>query len=442
MSDATGRGDKVERPPPTEPINPYAAPDFHATAVAPSRSDSGEEDASTAGESRAVTVHVSDDDVVDFLAHHMRRRMKLGPTVRLALPTAAAVALVDFLAWRSGRFTTGLGVLSAAWMLSVLWMGPWLWRRQLRRLARRGGPRPELTVEIGPRGLVAHAAGKAASRRSWSSVTRIDATERHFFFYESHPDADIVSVQILPRREFEGPEAAEAFLHAARRWRDEAGSQAGSGSAPDEPGPQPDQRLSVTFELTEADRRSIRRMRRVAFRREASTLAVWTAVELVLIVFLGLRIRGHLNGPGGWDQAGELAWIDLGFLVLLVGLLLPALGFWLGRVFRRPVGEVEGPIRVAITPEGFTMTELATGREMVQSWSTVRSVAEDDRYLSFGHQLIDARRGIVLQYLIPRRAFADPDEAGTFLAAARRWHAEAHEPLAGDAPGLRERSFG
>ncbi len=374
----------------------------------------------------AVSVHLSDDDVADFLAYHHGRRSRLGPMVRVSLPIVAVVVIIDLALWRSGRFDVATFTFSLVWLLTALSLFPWLWRRQLRKLARRGGPRGEHAIEIGPGGLVGLAQGKPAVRRSWAVVTRIVSTEKHLFFYVSDPDAEIVSVEIVPYREFATPEDAATFLNAARRWKESASRSAPVPFAEDA-GPAivpASESLSVTFEANEADRRHAARSRRRALNREHRLVALWTLLSFFWTAWLGYHLSQAADHPLGLvrdDTIPELALFGFMLCITLSGLWTS-----IRHYLRRRVVESRGPITLAISPEGYTLRDANGSRHLSQSWAAVPGVGSDERYLILAYQVLDPRRGMTLNHLIPRRAFPTPEAAESFLASARRWHAVAH----------------
>lgn len=421
----SSKADRPDGDAPRAPFNPYAPPEsLSAPPVRPKPADPGPP--AEPERPLAVSVNVSDDDVADFLAYHHGRRSRLGPVVRMSLPMLAVVLIVDLTLWRTGRFTILTVVLSAFWLAIAIALFPWLWRRQLRQLARRGGPRHEHSIEIGPGGLVGLAQGKPAVRRSWSVVSQIATTDKHLFFYVSDPDAEIVSVEIVPRREFATPEAADAFLAAACHWKQAApitppaeGPQStGIGTRPTE------DRLTVAFEPTIEDRRYAARARRRVLRREYRLMAFWTLLSLFWTILLGYRLYQASDHPLGLFRDDTLADLALfGFMLLIT---LSGIGATIKHLLRRRVPLSRGPITISISPEGYTLLEADGSPRLSQSWAAVPGVGSDDRYLILAYQILDPRRGLTLNHFIPRRAFPASEAADAFLAAARCWHASAH----------------
>lgn len=401
-------------------FNPYAAPE--SATVSTGRAKPAGTVADVPDGPIAVTVNVSDEDVADFLAYHHGRRSRLGPVVRMSLPILLVIGLVDLALWQSGRFTVATLVFNAVWLLTALALFPWLWRRQLRKVAGRGGPRNEHTVEIGPSGLVGLAMGKPAVRRSWAVVSQIVEAREHFFFYVSDPEAEIVSVEIVPRREFATPEDAERFLAAARSWKDAA-----SLAPEDVVGQEADsdaERLVVTFERDDQDRLYASRSRRRVLRRDYARAAVWGLISLIWTVFLGIRLFGKTAPPRGLFQE---EWVPgLVLFVIMLSATLWMLGAFLRLLFRRRVPATKGQVTVAISPEGYMIREADGSRTVSQTWTAVPGVGSDRDYLIIAYQVFDPRRGLTLNHPIPRRAFATPEAAEAFLNAARSWHAAAH----------------
>lgn len=404
--------------PPARPeFNPYAPP------RPPTRPASEPAPPADAAGTLSVSVHVSDADVAEFLASHHARRSRLGPMARIALPLVIVIAVIDLALWNAGRFTVFTAISNVVWLAIALVLFPWLWRRALRKMASRGGPRGEHTLEIGPGGLATFAQGRPAVRRSWSTVPRIAATPNQILFYVSDPDAEVVSVEIVPRREFATPEAADAFLDAARRWRDravEAGGSAAADPVADPAGPC----LSVTFEPDEADRLEADRNRRRALRREHRGALVWFGVGLIWLTFLGVRLAQRAGEPGGLLRDESLP--DMALFGMMLGISVSAFVAWVRQAARRRRREPSGPVTLTITPEGYTICESVGGRVLSQAWAATPGVGSRDGYLVIAHQVLDPRRGLALHHLIPRRAFADDPAADAFLDAARRWHAQAH----------------
>jgi hypothetical protein len=401
-------------------FNPYAEPEALGGGVELTPED---EAAAAAGGAIAVTFRNTDEDIAAFLAHQLARQQgRLGMTVGALMPSFLAWVAVNALFYASGRYNLVVGILMGGGGVVVLALGPWLVRRLVGRMARKEAgkkaARSEMTVEISPEGVVTRIPGQpgAAARSSWPTVTAIEETGDHIFLKESKSGGDLVTARVIPRRAFATPEAAEVFVRAARRWKAAAREDATAAVAPD-----PDA-LSVTFTLDDEDRRRRRALRGKALRRQQWKLTWIVGVPLAGTLYCGYQVAWLLRLPSflRWPRLP----IYVAFLVPSVYLLVGALRLsWKLLVRWSKAGE-DGPTTVEIAPAGFVVRQ-GGGKEEARAWEATPFVGGDDHDLKLGSQVIDARRGVILMHLIPRRAFATPERAEEFLARAMAWHADA-----------------
>ena len=409
-------------------FNPYAEPEAIGE-VAPTAED---EAAAAAGEIE-VAFRNTDEDVAAFLQHQVARPGRLGPTVRVAIPSLLTWAALNAVFLASGRYGVGLGIFMVAWLAVMLAIGPWLLRWQVRRLARRQAgksrSRPEMTVAISPEGIVTRVRGQAGAtaRDSWPAITAIEVTKDHIFLKESKSGGEFVTARVIPRSAFATPEAAEVFLRAARRWKAEAAPVPTTGAE----GARDPEVISITFTLSHDDRRRMRALRRKAARRQRWAVLGLVGLPLAGTVYCGAQVAWllRLPAPFRWPR-----------LPIYVALLVPSayllvIGLRLAWVVLFRFGRVrdEGPTTIEIAPEGYVVRK-GRGQEEARAWEATPLVGGDERFLKLGSDVIDRRRGVVLMHLIPRSAFATPEQAESFRARAERWHAAALARLRADPP--------
>ena len=102
---------------------------------------------------------------------------------------------------------------------------------------------------------------------------------------------------------------------------------------------------------------------------------------------------------------------------LLVLLIFPVIMVLrMGRIASRGAGR-GGEHIVSIIPEGIReKTDLGEG---TRSWRTIKTITQDQYNLYFIADTMDANA--VMAVVIPRRAFAAPQDAETFLEQARQY---------------------
>jgi uncharacterized protein (DUF58 family) len=112
----------------------------------------------------------------------------------------------------------------------------------------------------------------------------------------------------------------------------------------------------------------------------------------------------------------ELSFSLIGLCPLLILLLLPVLLMLRMRRIAAPRAARGGEHVVSITPEGIReKTDLGEG---TRSWRTIKTITQDTYNLYLVTDTMDA--SAVMAVVIPRRAFAAPQDAETFLEEARQ----------------------
>lgn len=415
-------------PDPATGFNPYAAPEALGRPIEPGPEDAGR---------LAVTFCASGEEIAEFLRIHAASRHRLMRGIALAAPAFTVLAIYGlmllavstsfayryrFLNFYLNRWRFGL--LALVWAGVIEAAGLWANRRMMRGLARKQESSAERTVELSPAGVTVKVGDRTLARRSRASVPKVAHTDRLILLYDTRPDAENASAQVIPRRAFPTPEAALAFLRSAERWAREpqaAGEVAASG-----PGPGPDVpgTLTVAFAFTAEERRRLVALGRHARRHESRGVMIRAAIHVGFAAFCAARLVRELHRPGiRWQ------WVAVYVSVLLPILLsLPLLARLLWRALARGrlASDAGAITSVTISPEGYVIREPG-GKEVARSWVSVPGVEADDTFLKLVSQITDARRRTAQVHLIPRRAFSSPEAAEEFLRSARRWHAEARD---------------
>jgi hypothetical protein len=269
------------------------------------------------------------------------------------------------------------------------------------------------------------------ARRTWAAVPKVDETARHILLFDVLHRRRALSAHVIPRRAFATAEEAEIFLAAARHWQAVAHggptpADASPLSAADgvtvrlpEMGPDAEAPCSVTFTMTDDDRRRAHRFYLAQQPAQGRTL-----IGLTLLLVLWGLYSGHLVRLGAISGAGRT------FLLLPLLFLLASVGLsWWNRRYRRPEPEEAeaGAMTVTIAPVGYAIAR-AGETQATRTWRGARGFGSTAEFLVIPRVVLGEREVIAEAYLIPRRAFATPAAADEFLAAARRWHAAAQGP--------------
>jgi hypothetical protein len=373
-------------------------------------------------------------DVGDFVTYYLSRRGRGRGRGGFMLWLLLVMTLgMIFSSAHPGqvRIEPSLATALAGVIVMLLVLSGWF-RRRLRKQARGTHPLPIITIVLGPAGVVARDERGRETRLAWAAVPKVDATPKHILLFDVLVPGRATAAHVIPRRAFATPAAAATFLAAARHWHASArgGPAAAEGAAPLEvggfeiglpdPDPDADPPLSVTFEMTDDERRrahSFYLAQRPAQRRALIALASLLAV-------LGLVSVASIASSrvAGWGLAVLL--LPLGFFLMLIGLA------WWGRRYRRPKpGEQgpPGPTTITIAPAGFAIARSGA-TQITRTWRDQPGIGATDEFLVIPRVMIGEPKVIFDAHLIPRRAFATPAAADTFLAAARQWHAAAKGP--------------
>lgn len=168
--------------------------------------------------------------------------------------------------------------------------------------------------------------------------------------------------------------------------------------AEEQPGPSSGERLEVRFELTEADA--------LVGYFQGFLGHPLVRKRLPVVIFFLLTMQYGLAVVAGPSAAvAVLAAVVFGF-----GFLLPAIV----RLQARKNDRLRGPHTAWITPEGIGGWTEGVGTTRVV-WPLVKEVGGTRT-----HILVFWQVGATT--LIPRSAFASPEEADAFLETARQWH--------------------
>jgi hypothetical protein len=311
-------------------------------------------------------------------------------------------------------------------------VGMWIWfelRGKRRGLAarRRVADLPAVTLTLAPAGITTRNDRGAEMWRAWSGIPRMDRTDKHILIFEAAEKSRVVTAHVIPRRAFATPEAADAFHDAAARWLAEAQRGGTPGPvAPDEADEVQDrtgcspETISVTFTPTADDARKAHAF--YLAQRPAHRWVLWgfTALAVLLTLFnvavLRLTGPGRRPAPNAWTL-----WVPL-FLPNVLLAAFVALLWWRRRFRRSSAGAwgKPGPITIELSPEGYTVRRGEVA-EVFQSWKGLTGIGEQRDFLIIPRVLSGKSRAVLDGHLIPRRAFATPEGAETFLRTARAW---------------------
>ncbi len=136
----------------------------------------------------------------------------------LAALRGEILAAINGQATAHQRHTLGMALLVCLALVGVVSVLCWfLFRWEAAQAFTEAGEAiGDSRLEISKEGIRC-AGHQGEERHPWRDVKGIRATRSHFFLYLSPYWAYIV-----PRRAFDSPQEAEAFLQAARRWRSAA----------------------------------------------------------------------------------------------------------------------------------------------------------------------------------------------------------------------------
>jgi hypothetical protein len=157
--------------------------------------------------------------------------------------------------------------------------------------------------------------------------------------------------------------------------------------------------MEVRFFLTREDLRHF--LSYAFFRRRRRFFVLLLLIYAVLILFIIIPSEQSFSLAALWP--------------LLVLLIVPViLVLRMGRIASRGAGR-GGEHVVSITPEDIReKTDLGEG---TRSWKTIKTITQDTYNLYFIADTMDSNA--VSATVIPRRAFAAPQDAETFLDQAR-----------------------
>ena len=285
-------------------------------------------------------------------------------------------------------------LLLAASGLLLIWMAvsvlPWWLASNCRD--ERGALAPG-TLTVSPEGLFGTAEGQEF-RCGWDLLEDIVTTRDHLFFRLGAEHALVV-----PRRAFGSPAAAEKFFAVAREYRNAA------GAAPPRAVPAVDvadalgpERIAVDYELTAED---VARFQRFHILRNPKTL------RTLVIHALLIAVVGSFVWKSGISLAAAVLYIILPLWVMP----------WVTRRQLRKHLATHGRHSFALSPAGLWTTSTALGEGRVE-WSAITEVVANEHMVMLYRNEQNA-------YIIPRRAFATPQEAEAFLLRATEWHATA-----------------
>ena len=367
----------------------------------------------------AVTYRVTDRDIDAYITFVLARVTRVRFYWRLAtLVIAGGVAAYSYIGrppWAPWHLAAVEGLAVAALLQGLYFY----LRAKLRRQARRKRPRPVITAVLTPAGTVVRDEEGSETRMGWAAVPRIEATAAHIFLFQVIEKGRVTAAHVIPRRAFASPAAAEAFLDAARRWHAAARSAPPRSVVDQAAGAGPS--LTITYELTGPELR-----RAHAFylaQQPGQKQAVWRLAGLCgLVLLTGAALVTSISLD---DQASALL-VTTTLLAAALFLALVGVVLWSRRY--RPASRPGGPVTIAIDPEGYTVRRDGVAEE-ARTWRGLPGgVGADGEFLVLPRCVLREPKAIMDAYLIPRRAFATPEAAERFLAAARGWHAAARDP--------------
>ena len=145
---------------------------------------------------------------------------------------------------------------------------------------------------------------------------------------------------------------------------------------------------------------------------------------LLLLIYAALIL--FIVIPSGQSFSLAALWPLLVLLIFPVIMVLR-----MGRIASRGAGR-GGEHIVSIIPEGIReKTDLGEG---TRSWRTIKTITQDSYNLSLVTDTMDANA--VIAVVIPRRAFAAPQDAETFLGQARQQWMHGREMLPATVPEI------
>jgi len=183
---------------------------------------------------------------------------------------------------------------------------------------------------------------------------------------------------------------------------------------------------SVRYHVTLDDLREARRGLKVAVLLNREVKFVLFLISFIaVIVMLGVLANTLLpRSSPEMAQSPKPRRPVAAFVVAGASLGIVAL-FW--NVRKRKGGQSPHEIAATIEPDGLRIREGDFHKSWC-SWTRVSEIRETPTILLIVIQVFDPLRGrerASMAYPVPKRAFATPEAAASFLEAARRWHAEA-----------------
>jgi hypothetical protein len=160
------------------------------------------------GEPPTVTFSLTEEDIFRFLMFHsLHEQRRLTWSGYLA-----AIACTFLLVAKEGQIGMAVGFAVA---LAIILIPTYRWslRRAARRMMRESQQLVgENTCVLSPEGVLETGAWGEATL-NWNAFDRIIETPDYIYMYRTPRMAEII-----PRRAFRTPEAAEAFLQSTKGW--------------------------------------------------------------------------------------------------------------------------------------------------------------------------------------------------------------------------------
>jgi hypothetical protein len=182
---------------------------------------------------------------------------------------------------------------------------------------------------------------------------------------------------------------------------------------------------SVKYRITPDDLREARRgLKAAAVLNRERKFLLFLPAFLALIMILGVILNFLApQRPGERPRPGRTEVIIVcsiaGAVLILVAVR------WNAR--KGKGAESPHEITATIEPDGLRIRE-GDFHESKTSWTQCQEIRETPTFILFLIRVFDPLRGrerASMAYPIPKRAFALPEAAASFLETARRWHAEA-----------------
>ncbi|HTE18929.1 MAG TPA: YcxB family protein [Armatimonadota bacterium] len=348
----------------------------------------------------SVQYQLVNADLIDYFRHRRwgepkgRRHVLLLWLVLVAVAITPVALAPDAIA--------GIGLAGAAILLLMLaasgmlliwlaaWVLPWGLARSARKQSQALAPS---TLTVAPDGLFGTTEGQEF-RHDWGGVEDIVTTREHLFFYFGGENALAV-----PRRAFGSPAEAEKFYAVAREYRS-AFQAVPPRATPavelaDALGPE---RVAIEYELTDED---VRRFQRCHIFRNPKTLPTMAVQVLLIAVFVGAISRPIIGVASAIGSIVVPLWV------------MP----WVARRQLRKQRGALGRHTVVISPAALWLSTPGLGEGRVE-WSAIKEVVANEH-------LVLLYRDEQIAHVVPRRAFATPREAETFLLRATEWLAAA-----------------